>query len=335
MGTPERFTAFRIHSDDAQFRAGLEQLSIDDLSAGDVVIKAAYSGVNYKDALAGTGKGKILRRSPLNGGIDVSGRVVQSASDDFAIGDSVLVTGAGMGEIYDGGYAEYVRIPSACAVMLPAQLNLKQAMLMGTPAFTAALALHRMQQNNQRPEHGPIIITGASGGVGNMAIDIFAKQGYEVIAVTSKKESSADLLALGATDVKLRQQLHMENTPLAKARWGGAVDTIGGDTLAWLTRTVKPWGNIASIGLAASAELHTTVMPFILRGVSLLGISSTNCPTPLRREIWQALGHELKPQHLEQMQQQTIDLSQLHSVFAQMLKGELRGRSVVRISPQG
>ena len=325
----DKFRAFRIHNDNGRIRADIELMTLDDLTEGEVVIKTAYSGINFKDALAATGKGKILRRFPLNGGIDVSGIVHDSSTTKFKQGDKILVTGCGLSEIYDGGYAEYVRIKSDCVAPLPESLSLFDAMAMGTPAFTTALALHRMEENHQTPEKGPIVITGATGGVGNLAIDIFSQRGYEVVAITSKQAHEAKLKQLGAHQVLLRDEIDMGTHPLEKGLWGGAVDTVGGETLAWLTRTVKEWGNIASIGLAASHELNTTVMPFILRGVSILGVSSTNCPCDLRREIWQRLGNELKPNHLDIVINRTVPLDNLMPCFHEMLERKSEGRTVV------
>jgi NADPH2:quinone reductase len=325
------FRAFRIHSDDGATRAGLEQLTLDELTAGEVVIEAHWSGVNYKDALAATGKGKILRHSPLVGGIDVAGVVVDSSSDEFHIGDEVLITGAGLSEIYDGGFSEYVRVKAECVVPLPKGLTLFEAMAMGTPAFTAALALQRMEENRQNPSRGPIVITGATGGVGSLAIDIFATSGYEVVAITGKKGREEWLKQLGAKRVLLRSELEMGAAPLEKVQWGGAIDTIGGDTLDWLSRTTRERGNIASVGLVAGAELNISVMPFILRGVNLLGISSANCPATLRRKIWKRLGYELKPRHLDTIINKTITLDALPAAFDAMLAGRSHGRTVVKI----
>lgn len=327
----EPFRAYRIHNDDGIIRAGIEQLTLDVLTAGDVVIEAHYSGVNYKDALAGTGKGKILRRFPLNGGIDLSGVVADSRSSAFKEGDEVLITGCGLSEQYDGGYAEYVRAPERCVIPLPDGLSLKQAMVMGTPALTAALALHRMEQNGQRPELGPIVVTGASGGVGHLAVDLFSNQGYEVVAVSGKSQLRDHLLAIGASRVITPAELATNGRPLEKAVWGGAVDMVGGGLLAELTRTIHEWGNIASIGLAGGHELNTTVMPFILRGVSILGISSTNCPCDLRRRLWQRLGDDLRPQHLDKTSAATITLDQLDETFRKMIAGKTEGRIVVDI----
>lgn len=326
-----KFRAFRIYSDINGTHAGIEQLTLDDLTAGDVIIEAAYSGVNYKDALAATGRGKILRRSPLVGGIDVAGIVVESGYPQFHHGDPVLISGAGLSEIYDGGYAEYVRVPANCVTELPGDLTLSEAMALGTPALTAALALHRMEQLGQEPGKGSILITGASGGVGSLAVSIFAARGYHVTAVTGKPELKDQLIALGASEVINRHELQMGIRPLEKALWGGAVDTAGGEMLAWLTRTVNEWGNIASIGLTSGSELHTTVMPFILRGVSILGINSTTCSSSLRRQLWQQLGSELKPKRMDLIHQGTITMDELMPAFEQMLAGKLHGRTVVKI----
>jgi NADPH2:quinone reductase len=325
------FRAFRIHDDNGVIRAGLESVTLDDLSDGEVVIEAAYSGINYKDALAATGKGKILKRFPLTGGIDVSGTVVRSKSKQFKEGDEVLAGSGGLGEWCDGGFAEYVRMRAENIVPLPKGLTLFEAMILGTSGFTAALALHRLEQNNQNPDKGPIVITGASGGVGNLAINIFAERGYSVTAVTGKEAQAAKLKQLGAHAVLLHDEITMGVRPLESALWGGAVDNVGGEMLGWLTRTVKEWGNIASVGNAGGHVLNTTVMPFILRGVSILGISSANCPDALRREIWQRLGSELKPQHLELIHSQTVQLEDLMPVFKAMIGRETQGRTVVKI----
>ena len=325
------FKAFRIHERNGSIHADFETMVLNELTAGDVVIEVHYSAINYKDALATTGRGKILRRFPLNGGVDLSGVVHSSTVNTFKTGDKVLVTGCGLSETYDGGYAEYARVPEACVIPLPTSLNLQEAMVMGTPALTAALALYRMQENNQSPEQGPILVTGASGGVGQVAIDIFSTQGYEVIAQTSKLELRDYLLSLGAKDVMSYVDAHEYNRPLEKAVWAGAVDTVGGETLAYLTRTVKEWGNIAAIGLAAGSELKTTVMPFILRGVSLLGISSTNCSCDLRRKLWQLLGEEWRPSHLDKATNNLISLDELDQHFQPLLDNQIHGRTVVQI----
>lgn len=326
------FKAYRIHNDDGNIRAGFEQIGLDDLTGGDVVIRSAYSDVNYKDALAATGKGKILRKYPLVGGIDVSGTVQESGSNRFQPGDHVAVCGCDLSETRDGGYAEYVRVPAECAVKLPDDLTLFDAMAIGTAGFTAALAVDRMEQNGQTPEHGPILVDGATGGVGSVAIDILSGRGYEAVALTGKAESEDYLLALGASRVLLRQDVDLGKRPMERAEWGGAIDNLGGEVLTWLTRTTVPFGNIAAIGLAASWELNTTVMPFILRGVSLLGINSVVCPPAMRERAWARLGSDLKPRHLDKIVTRTIEFDALPTVFDDFVEGRNIGRTVVTIA---
>lgn len=328
----ERFRAYRIHETDGVVTAGLEELGLDDLAPGAVVIRACYSSINYKDALAATGKGKILRRFPLVGGIDVAGVVTDSEDPRFRAGDRVLVTGCGLGESHDGGFSEVVRVPADWVVPLPAELSLYTAMAIGTAGFTAALAIDRLEQNGLQPDQGPVIVSGATGGVGSIAIDLLDGRGYEVVALTGKTAEALYLKGLGAGSLLLRTDLPAGKRPLEQAQWAGAVDNVGGELLAWLTRTVKPWGSIASIGMAGGSELDTTVMPFILRGVSILGITSANCPMPRRRRIWQRLAGDLGPRHLDAIVSRVVGLDDLPAVFEQLLAGQHRGRTVVQLA---
>ena len=314
-GVPERFRAFRIREDDDGYRAGIEQVTLADLSEGEVVVRVAWSGINYKDALAGTGKGKILRRFPLNGGIDVAGVVVASDSDEFEPGDLVLANGSGLSETRDGGFSEYIRLPASIVVPLPAGLSLREAMGLGTAGFTAAMSLWRMEANGQRPEMGPVVVTGASGGVGAVAIDLLTAAGYEVHAITGKVEHFDWLERLGATQCISRHDLHWGQRPLEQATWAGCIDSVGGDMLAGLTRVIEPWGNIACCGMAGGHGLHTTVFPMILRGVSLLGISSANCPIGTRRMLWERLGSDWKPPHLDEIVRREVELDGMPAVF--------------------
>jgi len=325
------FSAFRIHSDANVHRAGIEQITLDDLSPGEVVIKTAYSSVNYKDALAGTGKGKILRQFPLVGGIDVAGHVVASTSPQFKEGDAVLCTGCGLSETRDGGYAEYARLEAQWTVPLPPGLTLREAMILGTAGFTAALALYRMEQNGQRPEQGPIVITGATGGVGMLAIDLLTRAGYEAHAITGKIEHLDFLAMLGAKQVISRKDLHWGQRPLENAIWAGAIDNVGDEMLAGLTRVIQPYGNIASCGLAGGSALATTVMPFIIRGVSLLGIASAGTARDIRDEVWKRLASNWKPAHLDGICTREVNLDELPSVFDTMLTGGSFGRTLVRL----
>ncbi|MGH8579256.1 MAG: oxidoreductase [Gammaproteobacteria bacterium] len=328
----ERFKAFRIYREGERIWGQCEQLALQDLDPGEVVIRAAYSSVNYKDALAATGSGKIIRRFPRVGGIDVSGTVESSSDPRFRTGDEVLVTGYELGVDHDGGYAERVRVPAGWVVALPQGLSLFEAMALGTAGFTAALCIQRMEDNGQRPEAGPVVVTGATGGVGSIAIDILDKLGYAVTAVTGKDGARPYLHALGASEIRDRKNLDLGSHPLEPGLWGGAVDSVGGKILAWLTRTTRPWGNIVSVGLAGGRELHTTVMPFILRGVSVLGVTSSGCPASLRHRLWQRLASELKPRHLDTIASAKVALEGLPGVFERMLKGELTGRTVVRLT---
>lgn len=327
----EKFRAFRIDQHDGKIVGDIVQLGIDDLTPGEVVIKVAYSTINYKDALAATGAGKILRRYPLVGGIDLSGVVESSEDERFHAGDRVLVNGAGLSETRDGGYAEYARVAGDSVVPIPDSLDAEKAMQIGTAGFTAALAIHRMEQNGQLPLDGPVVVTGATGGVGSVAIDMLAARGYEVVAVTGKAPKADYLTRIGAKRILLRDEIDVGKRPMEKAEWAGAIDNLGGELLTWLTRTVQYGGNIASIGLAASHELNTTVLPFILRAVCLLGINSVETPRNLRLAVWNRIGTDLRPRHLDLIGNRTIGFDELSGAFQSYLDGTVTGRTVVRI----
>ena len=334
MTIPTRFRAFRIHGDDGQggYRSGLETLSLDELNPGEVVVEAAYSSVNYKDALAGTGQGKILRSFPLVGGIDVAGHVVASTDPRFKEGDAVLVTGSGLSETRDGGYSEYARLDARWVIPLPAGLDLREAMILGTAGFTAALGLLRMTDNRQTPDLGPLAVTGATGGVGSLAIAIFRKAGFEVHAISGKADQADYLRALGAHEVLGRDAL-ATTRPMDTARFGGGLDNVGGPMLAALLAHTAPYGNVASCGLAASPALNATVMPFIIRGVSLLGVASAGTARDIRDEVWRRLASDWKPDNLDAICTREATLDELPDVFNRMLAGGALGRTVVRITP--
>lgn len=325
------FPAFRILNDKGNTRAGIEQISLDQLSEGEVVIQVNYSSVNYKDALAGTGKAQILRRAQLVGGIDLAGTVVESSSAEFISGDKVIVNGSGLSETHDGGYAEFARVPADWIVPLPAGLSLRQSMIIGTAGFTAALSVHLMQKNNQTIEDGPIVVTGASGGVGSFAVNILHILGYAVIAVSSSENAHDYLGELGASKVVGLDKLNIGDGVIEKTRWAGAIDNVGGDVLAKLIRATKPWGNVVSVGIAGGIKFDLTVMPFIIRGVNLLGVSSSNCPHDLRKRIWQRLGDDLHPSQIAKIHSQTIKLMNLPETFEKLLNNEIRGRVLVEI----
>jgi NADPH2:quinone reductase len=324
------FRAFRVFDESGTIAGRVVSLSLDDLTDGDVVIDAAYSSVNYKDALAATGAGKIIRRFPLVGGIDVAGTIATSKDPQLRPGQPVLVTGYDLGVAQDGGYAQKVRVPANWVVPIPDGLTPFEAMSIGTAGFTAALSVVDMEHNGLTPSNGPVIVTGATGGVGSIAVQILAARGYNVTALTGKDREHDFLRSIGAADVLSRNGLAIGTKPLEKAQWAGAVDAVGGATLAWLTRTMAQNGTIASTGLAGGTDLHTTVLPFILRGVKLLGIDSAMCPAARRRDVWRRLGSDLKPPHLAALTRE-IGLDQLHDAFATLLKGVARGRLVVKL----
>lgn len=325
-----KFKAYRLTEVDKKIRAEFVECTLDDLDPGEVVVRVAYSDVNYKDALAATGKGKILMRPSCIGGIDLAGTVVSSSDGQFAKGDAVLAVGHEIGVKHHGGYAEYARIPAAWAVKLPKGMTLWDAMAFGTAGYTAGLAIVRMEHNGLKPANGPVLVNGATGGVGSIAIAALAKLGYAVTALTGKESESAWLRQLGAKEILLRQSLELARIrPLDKATWAGAVDNLGGEVLAWMASTMKFNGVIASIGLAASPSLSTTVLPFILRGVSLLGINSTDCPTPeLEREVWRRLATDMRPPMLKEMAR-TVPFADLPKVFDDFINAKVSRRVVV------
>ena len=326
------FRAYRIDEKEGRIEAGFASLSIDDLSDGDVIIRVSHSTINYKDALAATGTGRILRRFPLVGGIDLAGTVVSSGDERFGEGDPVLVNGCGLGETRDGGYAEYARVPADAVVPIPDTLDARAAMQIGTAGYTAALAIHRMEQNGQEPVQGPIVVTGATGGVGSTAIDMLAGRGYETVAVTGKADQAGYLKKIGASRVLVRGEIDPGKRPMEKAEWAGAIDNLGGEILTWLTRTTQYGGNIASVGLAAGVALNTTVLPFILRAVCLLGINSVDTPRALRLAVWQRIGSDLKPAHLDTIAGRSIPFDELPAHFKAYIDGKVTGRTVVEIA---
>ena len=328
----DSFRAYRIDEQDGEIVAAFKELSLDDLTDGNVVVRVSHSTINYKDALAATGKGRILRRYPLNGGIDLAGVVVSSEDEEFQPGAEVLVNGCGLSETVDGGYSEYARLVSSSLVPIPEGMTAAEAMQIGTAGYTAALAIHRMEENGQTPDLGPVVVTGATGGVGSVAIDMLSGRGYEAIAVTGKGAEEAYLREIGAARILLRDQIDLGKRPMEKAKWAGAIDNLGGDYLTWLTRTMGYGGNIASIGLAASPALNTTVLPFILRAVCLLGINSVDTPHDLRRAVWSRIGNDLKPRHLDRIGHRSISFDQLPEAFQAYIDGTVTGRTVVEIN---
>jgi acrylyl-CoA reductase (NADPH) len=306
-------------------------LDRDQLDQGEITLRVLYSSVNYKDALAATGAGKIIRRFPCVGGIDMVGEVIASEDAKFAPGDTVIATSFDIGVAHHGGFAQLARVPAAWAVALPPGLSAFEAMALGTAGFTAGLAIVRMEENGLTPRNGPVVVSGATGGVGSLAIGMLAKLGYEVVALTRKAQEAPYLKALGAariqslSDIDLGQVRSME-----AAQWAGAVDNVGGTVLHWMLATMKQAGTVASIGNASSVELHSTVFPFILRGVSLLGIDSGYMGFPTRAKVWERLGSDLKPDSLDKLVK-TVAFADIEPVFEDFIAGRAKGRTVVRI----
>lgn len=326
------FKAFLIEQgEDKKVQGRLTTLSPEQLDAGEVLIRVHYSSINYKDALAATGAGKIIRRFPCVGGIDLAGVVVESADARFRAGDKVIATSFDIGVSHHGGYAELARVPAGWVVPLPAGLDLLESMALGTAGFTAALGIVRMEDNGLAPANGPVLVTGATGGVGGLAIDMLSSLGYHVVALTGKESETGYLKMLGASEIKLRSSIDFDKVrPLEGALWAGAVDNVGGQVLHWVLATMKQAGTVASIGNAASFNLETTVFPFILRGVSLLGVDSGYIGFPTRQRVWDRLAADLKPRHLAAITR-TITLDELPGAFDAFIKGQVKGRTVVRI----
>lgn len=325
------FKAYRTFEDNGVVSSHFVDTSIDELDHGEVIVRTKYSTINYKDALSHNGTGKIMRKFPTIAGIDMAGTVEASSDARWRKGDKVVVHGYDMGVGHDGGYAERVRVPADWVVRRPDGMTAFDAMALGTAGYTAALAIELMQHNGLAPNNGPVAVTGATGGVGSVAVDILAKLGYHVVAITGKGEEAGYLKGIGAAEVVLRQSLDLTKIrPLDRATFAGAVDNLGGDILSWLLSVQKVSGTVASVGLAAGYKLSTTVMPFILRGVHLLGVDSANTPMPLRQKIWNKLAVEWRPDRVHD-QVRTIDFDELPTHFDAYLKGLVRGRTVVRI----
>ena len=323
------FLACRVFRNSTGVVARMVEVNLDDLTPGEVVIRAEWSGINFKDALGVTGRAPIFKRFPLNAGIDVSGRVESSSDPRFSPGDQVLVNGMGLGETNDGGLAQVVRVPADWVVALPHGLDLREAMILGTAGFTAALALYRMEVNGQSPSLGPVVVTGATGGVGSAAVSMLKRRGYQVTAVSGRPEHEAYLRELGADEVTTPDALGLGTRPLEAARFGGAIDNVGGPLLAGLLRHVALWGSVAAVGNAAGASFEGSVFPFILRGVSLLGASSANCPMDSRTAIWNRLGADLRPPSLDRIASRTVKLVDVIDACATLMNRSARGRVLV------
>ena len=328
---PNQFKCFRIDQEDDKIVSGLQSISMDDINPGEITLKTEYSSINYKDALAATGKGKILRTFPLIGGVDVAGEVVESDDPRFSQGDKVIAACSGLSETNDGGYSEYARINSEAAIELPKQMDTRTAMAIGTAGFAAGLAIFKMKLNKQTPEMGPIVVTGATGGVGSIAIDMLSSSGFETTAITRKKTHDEYLKTIGTTNIVCLEEMELGERPLEKAQFGGGIDNVGGDLLSWVLRSTVPEGNVASIGLAADFKLPTNVMPFILRGVNLLGVNSTTLPNAVKQEVWDDIANNMSPQKIDQIVTKEVTLEELPDQFQAFIEGSIVGRVLVKV----
>ncbi|MBM6614593.1 YhdH/YhfP family quinone oxidoreductase [Desemzia sp. RIT804] len=327
------FQSLFVNSVNGEVQTKLRSIGVDDLPEGEVLIEVHYSCVNYKDALASkTGTG-VIRNYPMVLGIDLSGVVVSSDSEDFQVGDKVIVTSYKLGVGHYGGYSEYARVPSEWVVPLPEGLSLKEAMIIGTAGFTAAQSIYYLEESGAKPDKGDILVQGATGGVGSFAVSILAKLNYTVATVSRKKEQAADYLTrLGAQQILHPDEIRLEPAkPLAKQRWAGVVDPVGGEQLPHLFAQVKSFGAVALSGNAGGNHFESTVLPFILRGIRLIGVDSVNCPLPLRLKLWHLLASEWKPTTLTDMVDQEIDLAGLPEAFEKILAGKMTGRTLVVI----
>lgn len=325
------FRALLAEGTSRDYQVRFASLTTSDLPEGEVLIDVEASSLNYKDALAVTGKGRIIRTFPMVCGIDLAGRVLESSSSRFAPGDRVVGVGQGLGETRWGGYAERARLPASTLVPLPARLSSQQAMAIGTAGFTAMLSVLALEHEGVRAPQGEVVVTGAAGGVGSMAVALLAARGYTVVASTGRADQADYLTKLGASRLIDRSELAAPTAPLASERWAGAIDTVGGTTLASLIAATKTFGAVAACGLAGGSELHTTVFPFILRNVALLGINSTETPLPLRQRAWSRLASDLPDALLDEMA--TVEpLSRIHELSEEILAGRIRGRVVIDVT---
>ncbi len=326
------FQAFYVtENEDKSFSQAIIERNIDDLPAGEVLIRVNYSSLNYKDALSASGNRGVTRNYPHTPGIDAAGVVEESLSSDFQIGDKVLVTGFDLGMNTSGGFGQYIRVPAKWVIKLPRGLKLKESMIFGTAGLTAALCIDKLLQNGLTPEKGKVIVTGATGGVGTMAVMILAKLGFHVVGVTGKPEGKALLLKIGAKEVVSREEVDDKSSrPLLKGLYAGCVDTVGGNMLATILKSMQYNGVVAICGLVQSPELPTSVFPFILRGVSMFGIDSSECAIEWRKKLWKNLAKNWKPADLSSITK-NITLKGLSKEIKKILKGGQMGRVVVKM----
>jgi acrylyl-CoA reductase (NADPH) len=328
----EPFKALVVNKTESDFTVNVKELTLQDLPVGDILINVSYSSVNYKDGLASTPDGKIVRSYPFIPGIDLAGVVVRSSDARFKAGDEVIATSYEIGVSHYGGYSEYAQIPAEWVVPLPEGLSLKDAMIYGTAGFTAALSVQRLEENGLTPDKGKVLVTGATGGVGSIAVAILAKRGYHVVAGTGKRSEHDFLLEIGASEILSREDVTGEKIrALDKQLWAGAIDPVGGKTLASILSKISYNGSVAVSGLTGGGDVPTTVFPFILRGVNLLGIDSVYCPMETRIPLWNRMATDFKPNHLLKLINKEVPLEELPIYLSSILKGEARGRTIVKL----
>ncbi|MCP3761016.1 acryloyl-CoA reductase [Domibacillus sp. A3M-37] len=328
----EQFHALIVDKTEDDFSVGVKKIGLEELPQGEVLIKTAYSGINYKDGLASIPDGKIVRSYPFIPGIDLAGVVVSSSDTRFQEGDEVIATSYEIGVSHFGGYSEYARIPADWVVPLPKGLTLKEAMIFGTAGFTAALSVQRLEENGLQPDQGNVLVTGATGGVGSFAVSMLAGRGYNVVASTGKDSEKNYLTKLGAKEIVSREDVYNGKLKaLDKEQWAGAVDPVGGETLAAILSKISYKGSVAVSGLTGGTNVPTSVFPFILRGVNLLGIDSVNCPMETRQKTWERMATDLKPEDLSTFVQQTASLEELPDILPTILQGKMRGRVIVSL----
>ncbi|MEI8023171.1 MAG: oxidoreductase [Actinomycetota bacterium] len=330
MNTPNTTRAFTVGKTESGWARKIVDMPIDQLGDGDVLIQIEFSGINFKDGLASTEAGRIARIDPLIGGVDLAGKIVESSNPNFKAGDNVIAHGYDIGVAHHGGFSQYARVQSAWLVPMPKGLDSRTAMMIGTAGYTAALSVDALEKAGLKSNTGPVLVTGATGGVGSVAVGMLALRGYEVVASTGKPETAEWLKQIGASEIIDRAETSAESAkPLERERWAGAIDCVGGATLAYILRTLKYGCSVAASGLTGGTNLPTSVLPFILRGVNLLGIDSVQTPIDPRKAMWQRIATDLKPSWLETQSVEIIGLSDLSAQLDKILAGNMRGRVLV------
>ena len=330
MNTPNTTRAFTVGKTESGWARNIVDMPIDQLGDGDVLIQVEYSGINFKDGLASTEAGRIARIDPLIGGVDLAGKIVESSNPNFKVGDNVIAHGYDIGVAHHGGFSQYARVQSAWLVPMPKGLDARTAMMIGTAGYTAALSVDALEKAGLKPGTGPVLVTGATGGVGSVAVGMLALRGYEVVASTGKPETAEWLKQIGASEIIDRAETSAESAkPLERERWAGAIDCVGGATLAYILRTLKYGCSVAASGLTGGTNLPTSVLPFILRGVNLLGIDSVQTPLEPRKAMWQRIATDLKPSWLDTQSVEIIGLTDLSAQLDKILAGNMRGRVLV------